>query len=472
MGKRIILSWLWVLLPVMLPAQQDSLHLLSIADVYRQNYWLTAHNAIGLSFNRFHSFSIVQAGYGYSNHNPETPGFPTSSNRYFVDCTSYQKIGKASFYGNLSYTLDQDHQLSWNGMTNHYWQAIRLCDSISGNRHVEKYQLKGAFSLPIRGGWLAGAEIIYNVRQTAKDTDPRNKNQWMTWQLTPGVGYQCGNVRLGASLFYGVKKEEVDYRNMGLHNDYPILTVYPTGYYKSLPKGTTANWYYTGKETGGDLQADIPLGSFRFFQQIHSTLSKQDVISNRIQNHKEAHTDGWKITYRAHLQRQTPHTRHEWTGYFVLYSADNYDPLQEQTPGGTWQSQGKVLRSTARAGLYSVKYKYHRLNDKEIPHFTLSSGITYHHAENTLLFYPHEYTQTFHRFTVHSTTTKVIPLQHAQLKLTLGGLCGTSEQWGVHSSLTYTHTGSFRWFARLLGTYQREKNTTYKKIQAHIGWIF
>lgn len=67
----------------------------------------------------------------------------------------------------------------------------------------------------------------YKVQMTAKDTDPRNKNEWSEWILMPGVGYRLGNHTLGLSLMYADKKETVDYRNMGTHAVYPFFCGIP-----------------------------------------------------------------------------------------------------------------------------------------------------------------------------------------------------------------------------------------------------
>lgn len=472
MLKRIIAESLLILLPVAAWPQRDSPHIFSLEDVYRQNYWLTSGNPISLSFNKFRSFSIAKAGFSYSNGNLGIPASPAFANHYSIDCRSFQQVGKVSLYGNLSYSFNKDRRVSLNGMTNTYWQAVHLYDSISGNRRSEKYRLSGAISLPVNKLWLIGVKADYNVEQTAKDTDPRHKNQWMAWQLTPGAGYRYGKTHLGISLYYNVKKEEIDYRNMGNHRNYPILISYPLGYNTSLPQYESAHWYYTGQEAGSAFQIDIPLGHFRFFQQIRGNVSNQNVISNRIQNHKEAETDGWQTTYKAHLQKQTVHTRHEWTVQLLLNRFKNYAPLQEQTPEGTWQSYGKVHRSSRQADLYALQYTYERLNKKQYPLFAFTSGVAYYQTEASLLFYPTEYIHSTHHLTIYSIATQTLSLKRGQLKLLLGGHYQTTPQWGLHSSITYTCTTPLSWFVRLNGRYISAKNNAYRKIETQFGWLF
>lgn len=463
---------LFILLPVAAWPQRDTLSIFSLEDVYRQNDWLLSGNPISLSFNKFRSFSIAKAGFSHSDGNLGNPARPASANRYFITCQSFQQVGKVSLYGNLSYALHKEHRVSLNGMTNAYWQAVNLYDSISGNRQSEKYRLTGGISLPLTNRWLIGAKADYHVEQTAKDTDPRHKNQWMTWQLTPGAGYRYGKTRFGLSLYYSVKKEGIDYRNMGNHRDYPIRVAYPLGYNKSLPPNESANWHYTGQETGGALQADIPLGRFRLFQQIQGGGLNQKVISNPIQNRQEAHSDGWQIAYKGHLQKQTLHARHEWTADIQLSRFKNYDPLQEQMPGGIWQSHGEVLRSSRQTELYTFNYKYERLNKKQYPSFTFISGVIYYLTETSLFFYPTEYAQANHYLTMHSTAVRTLSLKRGQLKWTLGGHYRTTPQWGLNSAVTYTRTSPLSWFVRLGGAYQKERNTIYGKLEIQFGWLF
>lgn len=467
-----ILWSILILCPVAAMPQRDTLPVFSLTDVYRQNYWLLSDNPISLTFNKFHSFSLATAAFSHRNGNPWKPTQPTSANQYSLGCQSFRQMGKISLYGNLSYSLNKARRVSLNGMTNDYWQAVHLYDSISGNRRSEKYRLAGGISLPVAEHWLIGARADYRVEQTAKDTDPRHKNQWMAWQFTPGAGYRYGKTRLGLSLYYSVKKEEIDYRNMGNQRDYPILIGYPLGYNQSLPQQQSANWHYTGQETGTSLQIDIPLGHFRFFQQIQGKVFNQEVISNRIQNHKEADTDGWQIAYKGHLQRQTQHTRQEWSGYMRVNRFRNYDPLQEQLPSGTWHSQGEVLRSSRQAELYALKYKYERLNKQQYPCFTFLSGILYYQTSSSLFFYPTGDTQSHHHLAIHSTAIRTLSLKRSQLKLSLGGHYRIPLQWGLNSAITYTRTTPLSWFVRLKGTYISEKSIAYGKIETQFGWLF
>lgn len=466
--KWIIAGSLLFLLPVAAWPQRDTIPLFSLEDVYRQNYWLSSGNPISLSFNKFRSFSIAQATYRHSKGNFGNPALPASANRYFIDCQSFQQLGKASLSGHISYSLNKEHQVSLNGMTNSYWQAVHLYDSISGNRHSEKYRLGGGVSLPLDKHWLIGVGADYNVEQTAKDTDPRHKNQWMAWQLAPGTSYRHRKTRLGASLYYSVKKEEIDYRNMGNHTDYPILIGYPLGYNKSLPQKESVHWHYTGQEKGASLQVDLPLRSFRFFQQIQGSVSHQKVMSNRIQNRKEAHTDGWKIAYKGHLLRQTLHARQEWNAYILYNRFKNYDPLQEQTAAGIWQSYGEVLRSSRQTELYTFNYKYERLNKEQYPFFAFTSGVIYYKTGTSLFFYPTEYAQSHHNGTIYSTATQTFCLKRGHLKAALRGHYQTNSRWGLNSSLTYTRTQPLSWFVRLTGSYI----TAYRKIETQFGWLF
>lgn len=469
---RTILWSILILFPVAAWSQRDTLLIYSLEDLYRQNYWLTSPNPIGLTFNKSASFSIAKAGFSYSNGNPGNPVFPASAHRYSADCQSFQQIGKVSLYGRLSYSFNKEHGVSLNGMTNAYWQAVHLYDSVSGNRQSEKYRLAASFSLPLNKRWLIGARADYNVEQTAKDTDPRHKNQWMAWRLTPGAGYRYGKSRFGISFHYSVKKEEVDYRTMGSHRDYPIMVGYPLGYAKGLPQKESADWHYTGQETGGSFQMDIPLGRFSFFQEICGSAFNQKVISNRIQNRKEADTDGWQTAYKGHLQKQNLHNRQEWLGYILINRFKNYDPLQEQTESGIWQSHGEVLRSSYQHGLYALKYTYERLNPEQYPTFTFTSGIIYHQTKTSLFFYPIEHAQRDNNVTVHSTAIRTLSLKRAQLKLSLGGHYRTNQQWGLTPSVTYTRTTPLSWFVRLGGTYISEKRRAYRKIETQFGWLF
>lgn len=513
MRSREILFGLLFSLSTTVSAQTDTLYIPSIKEVYRHNSWLGGANPVGLSFNRFRSFSVAEASYGHHKGNFGNVSLPASADVYSVYSESFQTVNKVSLYGKIGYTQFQNRQQNWNGMTGDYWQAINLCDSISGKQRSEQYQLSGGFSLPIHRQWLLGVKADYKVQLTAKDIDPRNKNQWMEWRLTPGVGYLCGNLHLGASLLYVHRKETVDYQNMGSHTTYPVLVAYPLGFFKTLSWGEKVNWYYTGQEVGGALQFDLNRGSFQLYQEICGSFAGQTAESDRIKNKKEGETDSWQVEYKGKLQQVFPGCRHEWEWLATFSHADNFDPLQHQVESDTWQSDGRLLRSTRRTSRYALNYGYYRLRDAWHSYFYILSGISYRQAKTALLFYPAEYTQPIHRFTIHTTFVQNFLLPNASLDLSLGAQYGkgggsimeekqlspeenapeitlwqnhsrlqqvfdyeTMSRWGLHSSVTYTRSASFRWFIQLTFDFEKTPRdviyTDSRKITAQIGLLF
>ena len=499
--------------PIVALAQSDTLHIPSVQEVYKQNSWLAGRNPIGLSFNRFNTFSVAEAGYGYSSGNLGKVSLPVSANAYSVLSESFQRLGEVALYGCLDYTQNQNRGQNWDGMTNDYWQAVNLCDSVSGKRRSEAYHLAGAFSLPLRSSWLVGAQFDYRVQMKSKDTDPRNKNQWSEWILTPGIGYQSGNYTWGASLFYAERKESVDYQNMGTHATYPFFAVYPLSFFKTLSKDENIKWYYKGQELGGALQLDFSREEFRWFQQLEGSMTKQKIEGDRIQDREEGKTDLWKIAYLGKIQRLFAHARHEWSLQVRYEQADNYDPLQQQEEGGAWNSYGKVLRSTRHIGWGSLNYEYRRLRDVWNPLFSILSGVDYRYQESSLLFYPTKYVQPLHRFTFYTMFTRNFVLPDAYLDCSLGGKyrvgggdimkeekltsdqnAGEIKLWqntrrlqqdydyetaagfALNFSVTYTRKVPFCWFIRLSGDYEYLHKSLLKrdskKIVTHIGLIF
>ena len=64
---RSTLFILWLLSAIPVYAQSDSLHIYSMQEVYQQNNWLTGANPVGMSFNRFRSFSVAEVGYRFED---------------------------------------------------------------------------------------------------------------------------------------------------------------------------------------------------------------------------------------------------------------------------------------------------------------------------------------------------------------------------------------------------------------------
>lgn len=511
MKKQAILFGTLALLWGQAPAQTDTLHIPSMEEVYRQNHWLTDRTPVGQSFNRFDSFSIAEAGYSHQKGNLGNEALPASANTYSIYSESFQKVGKVALYGKLGYKLNQRNNLSWSNMSNHYWQALNLCDSINGNQQSEEYQLSGACSLPVHPHWFVGIRFDYNVLQTSKDTDPRNKNQWADWQLTPGVAYQGKNFRLGASLSYAATKETVEFNTLGSASTvtYPVLVSYPVGFFKTLSRDELVNWHYSGQTAGSVLQAEFTHRSWQLFQQLCGNFTQQSVESDRIKSREEAATNRWQIVYQGVLRKEFTYKRHEWEWQATLNKADNYEPLQQQQPSGIWQTVGKTLRSAHNDSRYNLTYGYYRLRDAWHPLYSIVSGVELYVMKDRLFFHPAEFAQPTHRFTVHSCFTRKFLLPKSMWDITLGGEYGkgggklmeekqlsaeestpdiklwqesdrlqqdylykTSSRWKAQSSVTYTRTVNARWFVRLSGAYIRQNSYSHKEIGILLGLLF
>lgn len=514
MRKQWISGALAFSIAAMASAQNDTLHIPSMEEVYKRNDGLEGTNPAGLAFNCFRSFSLAKMEYSHRNGNLGNAAIPVSADIYSVESESFQHLDNLSLYGKIAYTQFQNRKQNWNGMTGDYWQTVNLCDSVSGKQQSEQYRLAVAFSLPLPSHWLVGGQADYEVRLTAKDTDPRNKNQWMKGRFTPGIAYRKKNFRLGTSFFYSRQKETVDYKNKGNHTTYPVLVSYPLGFFKTLAWGDKVNWYYTGWEAGAALQSDIRHHSFQFFQEMSGTTSQQTVESNRIQNRKESESTGWQVMYKGKFQQASSFVRHEWKWQVVFDGAHVYDPLQHQDKSGMWVMDGKSLRSTRHTRCYALTYGYYQLRDIWHPRLSLLSGILYRKTETELFFYPLEYSQPLYRVTVHTTFVRNFLLKKACLDVSIGARFEkgggsvmkekrlpadengpeitlwqhdgrlqqlfdyeTMPRWAVETSLTYTRNFSpFRAFIQLSFDFEKTSknkvNSDYQKIKAHLGLLF
>lgn len=515
MRKRIGLCCLPIFLSVSGLAQTDSLRIPSMEAVYRRNYWLEAENPVALSFNGFRSFSVAEAGYSRTAGDLRKVTDPLSVNAYSVFSESFQTLGVVSLYGKLGYAQVQKQEMRWNGMTRPHWQAVNLCDSVAGNQTFEQYRLDGAFSLPVHPRWWVGASFDYEVQLTAKNIDPRNKNQWMEWQLTPGVAYQYGKLKIGASVLYVNSKEEVDYRHVGTHASYPVFAAYPLCFLKTIPRGESSTWYYAGQEIGGALQLDFRTGNRQLFQQVRAGSVRQSIESNRILNRREGETDIWHVAYTAKQQWQLRQTEHKITLRASFEQVRNFDNLQSQDAAGTWQPHGRVDRSKRHVADCDLTYGFYRLRDSWNNRFSILSGITYRKEESALLFYPVEYSQPIHRFALHVTATRQWVLPGAQLDISFGGQYGdgggsvlneirqngqdspdiplwqnrellqqlfdyeTATRWKLSASVGYTRfttSAPLAWFIRLSGEYEHaDKSLFYADkpvINIQVGLLF
>lgn len=515
MKKRTGLYCLSVCLSVSALAQTDSLRIPSMEAVRRQNYWLEGENPVALSFNDFRSFSVAEAGYRRTDGNLGKVTEPVTMNVYSIGSESFQKLGTVSLFGKLGYTQTRKQEMNWNGMTGSHWQAVNLSDSIAGNQRAEQYQLASAFAVPLHSHWLMGAGIDYQVQLTAKDTDPRNKNQWMELQLTPGVVYQYAKYKLGASFLYKKSKEEVNYRNVGTHVTYPYFAAYPLGFFLTIPRGEESTWYYSSKEMGGALQLDFTTGTLQLFQQVSAGVINQDIVSNRILNRGEGETDVWHADYTGKLGWFRRQSKHEISLLAGFRQAKSYDNLQRQDMNGFWESYGRIARSEHQVANCALTYGFYRQRDVWNNHFSVLAGVRYHQEESMLLFYPIAYSQPIHRFAIHATVTRQWVLAGGLLDLSVGGEYGTgggvlqkekslsgqaapdipfwqnrellqqlfvyetAARWNLETSACYTRfipSSQLAWVARVSGRYEQGGKSLPDEnkccISASVGLLF
>lgn len=514
MKKQALLSILLVGTSLAIYAQTDTLQLYSFSEIFNQNDWLKANNPIGISFQTLRPISIAEATYSYRNGNYGNVSVPASTHLYSIYAESFQTLKNVSLHGKLSYTRNQLNTLNWHGMTGDYWKTVNLCDSIRGNQASEQYQLIGAFAVPLHKHWLIGAQFDYLVQFTSKDIDPRNKNQWMEWRLSPGIGYQQKKLRLGLSIFYIQRKETVHYMNLDTHVTQLYMAAYPLGFYKTLPRGGNIDWHYNGQEAGVTLQASFANRSMEFFQQWKINAIRQSVISDEVKNKEEGDAKAWQMEYSGKLRKLNTGTiRSEWNLKINYYQSQSYDPLQQQQENNIWQSHGRVLRSIYQEIYGKFTYGHYRLRNPQTTYYSFLTGIDYGYSKNSLLFYPTEFAQPIHHLSIYSTASRTFLLPKALLKLSVKGqlqkgwgdllneeqssaedhtptitlwqredrrrqefFYRTAARWSAHADLEYTHAGLLNWFVRLSGDYEqviREPLLGNQWIlSAHIGVMF
>lgn len=494
-------------------AQPDTLRIFSMEEVRRQNSWLAGDNPVGLSFNRIPSLSVAEVGHVRSSGNLGVSVLSASFQEYSVRSESYKKLGKVALYGQLGYLQSRSKGQNRKGMTNDYWQSVNLCDSISGRRRSETYHLEGAFSLPVRGNWIIGLQTGYRVEMVAKDADPRHKNQWSEYVITPGVGYKAGKCTWGMSLFYAGRQETVDYQNMGIHAVYPVLQAYPLGFFKTISRDESVKWNYSGQEVGGAIQLGYDRDGVKLFLQLSANVTAQNVVSNRIQDRKEAESNSRQAGYVGKLQTRADDNRHEWSVHVAYKANDSYAPIQEQETDGIWRTEGRILRSTCKTGSCELTYEYRRMRDEWNPCFGFLSGMGYRYQENALLFYPVKYLQPVSRITFHTTFFRSFVLSNARVECAIGGRYGvgggsmlkvqrlgsdehtekmslwqdkerlsqdydyqTATRVAMDFSVTYIRKNPLCWFLKLSGGYEYSDKCRFescgKKVITSIGLIF
>jgi len=178
--------------------------------------WSESSNAASLScFNCERGVAKAWLGYLHESGNYRLFQEPDETNRYGFHTNGYSAVGKWRFYGSFNYFSETDGGISWVNVIEPYnGNPYTVGDSVGGDYWKEYYTMEGKATWMMNGNFSAGIDVKYRGGVGTKRKDPRPENTITDFEITPGVIWNSGKLRLGASLRIESGKEDIEFTSV------------------------------------------------------------------------------------------------------------------------------------------------------------------------------------------------------------------------------------------------------------------
>lgn len=336
-----------------------------------------------------------------------------------------QRIGKITFEGDVSYENGKQTDRKWNStLFIADDNPFIVADSLTGDYNVEKFRLNGGFSYEINAHWRAGLRAIYEVGSSADQTDPRPDIKGMRFLLNPGVDYQWGNFRIGASAGVRWLGESVNYTLVKTYEPHQLFLFRGMGNYESQ-QAIGFQRRYTGTAYQGNLQLGWNNAAhLADFLELGYEKSTEEAIdgssSNKYKGGKYARTR-FSLTNRFRISGErtmhnvtleASHNKVEGTWYIQTQSSD--------ADGNTvWEVKDASVCHIEKRTDASLTYRMDRMRQM-LPHFTweVKAGVRQSDIKN----YPEVYLQKYMAAYAVLNACKNLPIKKSLLSIYLNGM--------------------------------------------------
>jgi len=392
--------------------------------------WLLSGNAAGLVFNKADNFANV--GGFYTNESGDYKNFndPQSYSTYGVETKSYTKIKDVYFYGSFKYDYGVNTDLAWRGTIYPGSNLNPIVDSIPGKVLRESYILSGKVGYNLTDRISIGAAFDYNTSTAAKRIDGRNLNTLSIMNVSPGITFTAGGVKLGLNLTYKRDVEEVDYTYIGEATGKEIY--YMEGLWFNVSSGITSTSVLKRKYLkdifGGSLQVHAKVGNLCLFNQLSVNYGQEDNFENSNLTKRYAYVESLNYKYDGRFRLIGEGIDHFLTLSFVSDEnlSSNVITNYERVPGegNSWAyyEYGKTLRYITNYQLYSAEYKTYIRDGEWRCSWILAAGINHNVMEKDYKVFPASYHQDYQIDEIYLRAAKDFALnEKSSLNLELTG---------------------------------------------------
>lgn len=365
--------------------------------------WLLSGNAAGLVFNKADNFANV--GGFYTNESGDYKNFndPKTYSTYGVETKSYTKIKDVYFYGSFKYDYGVNEDLAWRGTIYPGSNLNPIVDSIPGKVLRESYILSGKVGYNLTDRISIGAAFDYSTNTAAKRIDGRNKNTLSKMNVSPGITFTTGGVKLGLNLNYKRDVEQVEYKYIGEATGKEIYYMEGLWFYVSSGITSTAmlDRKYLKDVFGGSFQFLAKVGNLRLFNQFSVNYGQEDNAELNNFDKRYASVESLNYNYDGKFRLIGNDIDHFLTLSFMSEEnlssniVTNYERVPGEGNSWAYYEYGKTLRYVTSYQKYGAEYKTYIRDGEWRCSWILAAGINHHVMEKDYKVFPASYHQDY-----------------------------------------------------------------------------
>lgn len=375
--------------------------------------WLRTNNPAGMIFGIPERLSLAEANYAIRGGKLRNVYEPATGQNYALHTLSFFRLNHIRLYGEAGYEGYAEHSRQYNALFRPSAPSVTFADTIAGRQKGETYRLCGAAALPVTPKWSAGAAIRYAASNSAKDTDPRNKNNLNDLTLTPGLAFAAGPIRLGAAFSWQQIRETVDYTSFGTETKGGI-TFYPLWFYVSEPfaDGTNANRDYRRTLTAATLQFHYQGKQWDIFCQPSYTSGNEKIWINLSTRQSAGETASRTHRLSGHVQYAGKRYIHRLAPDFSRSASSLYD-LQQQLDENHRIYKTVLRLKRSRTGTANARLEYTLMPAGR--QWQADAKISYEQRDIRFSLFPSEFRQEISRLALSAGYERRYPLLRNRL---------------------------------------------------------
>lgn len=395
-----------------------------------KNPWLQSGNAAGLVFNKAQNFANVEGFYTNESGDYRNFNDPKSYSTYGLETKSYTKIKEVYFYGSFKYDYGVNKDLAWRGTVYPQSNLNPIVDSIPGKSLRESYIMTAKVGYNLSDRVAVGLEFDYNASTAAKRTDGRNLNTLSIMNISPGITFSTGAIKLGMSLNYTRNVEEVEYKYIGETTGKSIYYMEGLWFYtmSGITSSTDLTRKYIGNMFGGSLQAHVRTGNLCLFNQFSVNYGQENDNEYYYFAKRYASVESLNYKYDGRFRLIGEGVDHILSLSFLSKEnlsyniVNNYERVPDELNQWAFYEYGKTLRYMTNYQKYGAEYKAFIRDGEWSCSWILAAGLNHHIIEKDYKVYPALYHQNFNFTQFYLRASKDFTLnENSSINLELNG---------------------------------------------------